>query len=114
MARKSVLEKHEEYEAIERYISLSEPEVDVLSHELIDLVKTRNVRGETNYKRFEHKNAFDVKTILFQLHPSALDILGKRFFEDIVNNMDKTTTPSRSPKSTHRECMLHLSSIETT
>src|SRR5271155_3301586 len=61
MARKSVLEKHEEYEAIERYISLSEPEVDVLSHELIDLVKTRNVRGETNYKRFEHKNAFDVK-----------------------------------------------------
>ena len=70
---------------LERFLSMLEPEVDVLADYLFQQIITRNIKGETNNGRFTNrtpKTALDVKILLFQLHPQALNLLCKHRFDE--------------------------------
>src|SRR5271155_3158772 len=70
---------------LEPFLSMSEPEVDVLAEHLFQQIITRNIKGETNNGRFTNrtpKTRLDVKILLFQLHPQPLNLLCNHRFDE--------------------------------
>ena len=103
-------EKLAEYNKWRPFFSVREPEVDVLAHVLLHRLTTRVVNNANNKATFRFENVLDIKTILFQLSPLALDLLTSQPFHEI-SSLKRTPLPDPSK---HFPCIYMSSFIEET